>query len=184
VPNVAAMYASLAVVASLVVPGPAGPVADYWTPERMREAIHNSGDEASAPVAQVAAHRRAGPAAAQLPGMKAIGRVFATKPDGTGWSCSGTLVDSRNRSVVWTAGHCIHPGRGGAFYTNLAFAPGYRPQSTGNPAPYGIWPAAASAATGSWTRRGVSRNGSRKVWKTAAFRNTSASVCARAGRCG
>ena len=142
-------------------------VAAYWTPARMRAAIRNSDDLRTEPFAAVAGLAR--PAPAQLPGMKAIGRVFSVKPDGTPWSCSGTLVDSRNRSVVWTAGHCIHTGRHGAFHSNLAFAPGYQPRATGNPAPYGIWPAFTSAATGSWTLKGVTRDFSQKIWKTAQY---------------
>jgi len=89
--------------------------------------------------------------------------------DGQSWSCTGTLVDSANRSVVWTAGHCIHTGRGGAFHTNLAFAPGYQPQATGNPMPYGLWPAFTSAVAGSWPRRGLALERDRRGWRTSQY---------------
>ena len=135
----------------------------------MREAIRNSGERRSWALDSAAGFGSARPAAAQRPGMKAIGRVFSTKPDGTPWSCSGTLIDSHNRSVVWTAGHCIHTGRGGAFHTNLAFAPGYQPQLTGNPTPFGIWPAFTSAAAGSWVKKGITRENEVRAWKTAQY---------------
>jgi V8-like Glu-specific endopeptidase len=123
---------------------------EYWTAARMRDAIRNS----SPPRVAAIAASRATPAPTQLPGLRAIGRVFSVLPDGSNYSCTGTLVDSVNRSLVWTAGHCLHRGRGSVFHTNVVFVPGYQPPATGNFAPYGIWPAAWIAATGSWIRRG------------------------------
>lgn len=140
-------------------------VTAYWTPGRMRAAIRNSGDLAPTQTARASSR----PAPAHLPGMKAIGRVFSVKPDGEPWACSGTLVDSPNGSVVWTAGHCIHTGRSGAFHTQLAFAPGYQPQATGNPTPYGLWPAFTSAVAGSWPRRGLRVERNRGGWRTSQF---------------
>ena len=145
------------------------PAAAYWTPARMREAIRDASRSQPRAVTSVAAARGPRPAPSHLPGMKAIGRVFGLKPDGQPWSCTGTLVDSHNRSVVWTAGHCVHTGRGGGFHTNVVFAPGYQPQATGNPTPYGIWPASRVAVTGSWARRGVSVSGDPRVWRTAQY---------------
>jgi len=147
--------------------GAGGAVTTYWTPARMRAAIQNSGEGPSEVFGWAARAGGAKPAAAQLPGMKAIGRVFATKPDGSSWSCTGTLIDSPTKSVVWTAAHCIHPGRGGAAYTNLAFAPGYQPTSTGNPMPFGLWPALQWAASGVWVRKGSSVDNNRRVWQNA-----------------
>jgi V8-like Glu-specific endopeptidase len=151
-------------------PRAAASVKAYWTPARMREALRNSGESHSPTLAWVAGAGARTPAPAHLPGMKAIGRVFSVKPDGQPWSCTGTLIDSPNRSVVWTAGHCLHGGRGGAFHTNLAFAPGYQPQATGNPMPYGLWPAFSSAVAGSWPRKGLShdRHG-RRAWRTSQY---------------
>jgi hypothetical protein len=91
---------------------------------------------------------------ADLPGTRTIGRLFSKRPDGSDWVCSATLVDSANRSVVWTAGHCVHSGRGGAPHTNFAFVPGYRPAAAGGPAPFGIWPATYWGASQSWTIQG------------------------------
>jgi V8-like Glu-specific endopeptidase len=130
-----------------------------WTPARMRRA--------EAAVAQAGRQKRKrrrrphwtslNPGAklvADLPGTRTIGRLFSKRPDGSDWVCSATLVDSANRSVVWTAGHCAHSGRGGAPHTNFSFVPGFRPAAAGGPAPFGIWPATYWGASQSWTIEG------------------------------
>jgi V8-like Glu-specific endopeptidase len=146
-----------------------GPASAYWTRARMRTAIRNSSRAEWSALASVSRASVPRPAPAHLRGMKAIGRVFGVNPGGQLWSCTGTLLDSPNGSVVWTAGHCIHTGRGGAFNTNVAFAPGYQPLATGNPTPYGIWPAARVAVPGAWARKGVSVSGDPRVWTTAQY---------------
>jgi len=145
------------------------PAAAYWTPARMRAAIRNSSGQESGVLASLSRPGGPRPAPAHLPGMKAIGRVFGVGPGGRLWSCTGTLVDSPNGSVVWTAGHCLHAGRRGAFHTNVAFAPGYQPHATGNPTPYGIWPASRVAVPGAWARKGISAPGDPRVWTTAQY---------------
>jgi V8-like Glu-specific endopeptidase len=141
-----------------VVQGAQAAGARTWTAERMRRA--------EARVAQSQRPRRKrrrnwtrlNPTAklvtTDLPGTRTVGRLFSKKPDGTDWVCSATLVDSANRSVVWTAGHCVHTGRGGAPHTNFAFVPGYRPQAAGGPAPFGVWPATHWGTSTSWTVEG------------------------------
>jgi V8-like Glu-specific endopeptidase len=141
-----------------VVQGAQAAGAGTWTAERMRRA--------EARVAQSRQPRRKrrrhwtrlNPTAklvtTDLPGTRTVGRLFSKKPDGTDWVCSATLVDSANRSVVWTAGHCVHSGRGGAPHTNFAFVPGYRPQAAGGPAPFGVWPATHWGTSTSWTVEG------------------------------
>ena len=75
------------------------------------------------------------------PGVRAHGKVFFTVKGGTDpgdFVCSGTAVNSRNRSVVWTAGHCVYDAElGGGKSVNFSFVPAY---ANGN-APYGEWPA-------------------------------------------
>lgn len=48
-------------------------------------------------------------------------------------SCSGTLVETSRRNVVFTAGHCVYDRGSGSFVGNLIFIPGYEhgPQSLG-----------------------------------------------------
>jgi hypothetical protein len=62
------------------------------------------------------------------------GKVFFDQA-GKHWVCSGTVLNSPNQSVVWTAGHCVHEGAGGVFNSNWVFAPGYRDGQ----APFGYW---------------------------------------------
>lgn len=60
------------------------------------------------------------------------------------FGCSGTLVNSDNKSVVWTAAHCVYGG--GAFFTNVVFIPGYEDGS----APFGQWEADVLHVMQSW----------------------------------
>lgn len=63
------------------------------------------------------------------------GKVFFTDPlTGYNYVCSGTAVNSANRSVVWSAGHCLYDG---GYFTNWVFVPAYRDGE----APFGVWPA-------------------------------------------
>jgi hypothetical protein len=164
--GVAAAQASARdVVASGPVAGATAASTYVWTPERMRRAEAAVAAAAAAP-AQRRRRRRAprphwtrlNPAAklvtTDLPGTHTIGRLFSLKPDGSAWVCSATLVDSANRSVVWTAGHCVHSGRAGAPHTNFGFVPAYRPAAAGGPAPFGVWPVTHWGASLSWTIEG------------------------------
>lgn len=149
--------------------------ADYWTPERMRDAV--PGDV----LAQKALQRvtnllgslvsvKQGPAST-IPGLPPqtdskpvqdstasrkgnenpvphIGKVFFTL-GGTNYVCSGNSVSSTNKSTVSTAGHCLNEGPG-AFATNWVFVPAYL---NGN-APYGKWTARALYAPTQWSSSG------------------------------
>lgn len=77
------------------------------------------------------------------------GKVFFTVATGEGagdYVCSATAVNSRNRSVVWTAGHCVFPEGGTEFVSNWTFVPAYHEGM----APFGEWPARRLATTGPW----------------------------------
>lgn len=67
--------------------------------------------------------------------------------------CSGTAISSPNRSVVVTAGHCVHAGAPlDIWYTGKwAFVPGYRHGQR----PFGVFPAKWLGATGGWLRSGT-----------------------------
>jgi V8-like Glu-specific endopeptidase len=85
--------------------------------------------------------------------VSAHGKVYFTVPTGDqagNYVCSGTVVNSHNRSVVWTAGHCVFPEGGTEFVTNWIFIPGYRDGEQ----PYGQWPAKRLATTGPWQEAG------------------------------
>lgn len=50
------------------------------------------------------------------------------------YTCSGTVVESARRNVIFTAGHCVFDRSIGDFVDEIAFVPGYENGST----PYGI----------------------------------------------
>lgn len=56
---------------------------------------------------------------------RAIGKVFFTIPGEGDFVCSGSVVNSPNQSMVWTAGHCVYT-LGVGFHTNFVFAPARR----------------------------------------------------------
>jgi V8-like Glu-specific endopeptidase len=126
-------------------------VVNYWTKERMENAI---------PVEQVRGNatgraERAAPAPArEYPGpyteypASTHGKVFFTL-NGSNFVCSGTALNSTNRSVVWTAGHCLNEGPG-AFATNFAFVPAYRDGAR----PFGTWTARTLMTTSAWANQG------------------------------
>jgi hypothetical protein len=95
------------------------------------------------------------------PEFAAHGKVFFTIPKGpeaNDYVCSGTAVNSRNRSLVWTAGHCTYDYEAqnpGGFATNFIFVPGYSEDVAGDPVePYGEWPARRVATTAAWKNSG------------------------------
>ena len=87
-------------------------------------------------------------------GIRAHGKVFFTipkGPDADDYVCSGTAVNSRNRSVVITAGHCVFDAEtGGGKSTNFIFVPAYRDHAT----PYGVWAAKSLSTTRQWKKTG------------------------------
>lgn len=76
------------------------------------------------------------------------GRVFYTGNDGLGYSCSASTVNSGGKNLVFTAGHCVHPGAGGTWHRNWVFVPGYNNGS----APYGRWTSKQLWSWTLWTR--------------------------------
>lgn len=81
------------------------------------------------------------------PEVRMHGRVFFTiakGPDADDYSCSGTAVNSPNRRVVWTAGHCAFELSGGGYVSNWTFVPAYDDGA----APFGEWPARRLLVTG------------------------------------
>ena len=135
-------------------------VRHYWTPARMRAAIPAdlslsgpSGAPPSPPAARgrpsFAPPARASDVSAESSGDpgRLHGKVFFTLGT-SNFVCSGTLVTSNSRSLVWTAGHCVHGADVGVgFATNWLFVPGYRDGEQ----PYGVWAARSLYAAQGWT---------------------------------
>ncbi|MDQ4094664.1 MAG: hypothetical protein M3174_00435 [Actinomycetota bacterium] len=78
------------------------------------------------------------------------GRIFF-RSEGRSYTCSGTVITTDNRSVVWTAGHCVNHG-GDRWANKWIFVPGY----DDGEAPYGKWTAQTLAAPRGWINHGSS----------------------------
>ena len=126
-------------------------VQRYWTAERMRDAIPAdkklAGSFAAGPKKPKASAQQIPPPYTSQP-TSTNGKVFFTD-DGLNYVCSGTALLSGNKSVVWTAGHCVHDGASN-FHTNWTFVPAYADGSR----PYGTWAARALLTTSGWASNG------------------------------
>jgi hypothetical protein len=85
----------------------------------------------------------------QLP-YRLIGKLFFTIPGQGDFVCSGASINSTNKSVVWTTGHCLYtPGVG--YHSNVLFAPARRAGAN----PYGTWPGLSAVTTTGWANSGL-----------------------------
>ncbi len=127
-------------------------VVSYWTPARMRAA-----QPADRVLAPSGAKVKAKPPKTQAAWSSfevttpytdqptsTHGKVFFTL-GGVDYVCSGTALLSANKSVVWTAGHCVNEGPG-AYATRWAFVPGYKDGA----APFGVFASRALMTTSAW----------------------------------
>jgi V8-like Glu-specific endopeptidase len=100
------------------------------------------------------------------------GKVFFDSPKGT-MVCSATVVaDPANpgrSNMVWTAGHCVHAGKEGGWYRNIAFVPSYNDagRSAGELkgatkkelAPHGVWWGDWAQTSDQWIEQGGATGG-------------------------
>lgn len=86
---------------------------------------------------------------------RTMGKAFFTL-NGVARVCSAGVVNSPGKSLVWTAGHCVHGGgSSGTWAANWVFVPNYTLNSAGDPvAPYGVWPSAGLFADSVWVDEG------------------------------
>ncbi|MYS24527.1 hypothetical protein GA0115240_165112 [Streptomyces sp. DvalAA-14] len=151
-----------------------------WSDDRMKNADQNdkqvSGDIAAdqgqtdpAP-APVPARPVAPPYHDSAPGA---GKLFFDGPKGS-MVCSATVVRDPahpgTSDLVWTAGHCVHAGKAGGWYRNVAFVPSYddggldagalKGASRDVLAPYGVWWADWASTSDQWIASGSESGGS------------------------
>ncbi|MEU6316481.1 hypothetical protein [Streptomyces sp. NPDC047009] len=155
-------------------------IQGLWNPDRMRKANDPdkgvdandlSGDQGvtdptPAPVQAQAvrpAYHDSAPTA---------GKVFFDSPEGT-MVCSATVVEDPahpgKSNLVWTAGHCVHAGRKGGWYRNIAFVPAYnnagrteaelQSATREQIAPYGVWWGDWAQTSDQWIERGNETGG-------------------------
>lgn len=72
------------------------------------------------------------------------GQVFGRTASGVPIGCSGTVVRSENKSVVWTAAHCLYEF--GQYRSDFVFQPGYKD----GPSSYGTWAATEILVPAEW----------------------------------
>ncbi|MDJ0464319.1 hypothetical protein [Streptomyces sp. H27-C3] len=150
-------------------------IEDLWDPDRMRDAeqpdkqpVDNdiSGDEGvtDPTPAPVEAQPVASPYSKSAP---ASGKVFFDGPEGS-MVCSATVVQDPahpgKSNMVWTAGHCVHAGKNGGWYRNIAFVPSYNDAGKsaaalqGVPknevAPLGVWWGDWAQSSEQWIAQG------------------------------
>ncbi|MEY9937372.1 serine protease [Streptacidiphilus sp. MAP5-3] len=74
-----------------------------------------------------------------------VGAIFSTSQKGDHF-CTGSVVQSKGSSIVVTAAHCVHGGKGGNYNTDIVFVPGYRNGTE----PQGEWPVKSIVVDQRW----------------------------------
>ena len=100
------------------------------------------------------------------------GKVFFDGPEGS-MVCSATVVKDPahpgKSNMVWTAGHCVHAGKEGGWYRNIAFVPSYNDNGQARRragerhqeevAPYGVWWGDWAQTSDQWIEQGGATGG-------------------------
>ncbi|MZD06273.1 hypothetical protein GTW43_14395 [Streptomyces sp. SID5785] len=95
------------------------------------------------------------------------GKLFFDGPEGS-MVCSATVVTDPahpgKSNMIWTAGHCVHAGKSGGWYRNIAFVPSYNDSgksaeqlqgaSEKEVAPYGVWWGTWAQTSDQWIEQG------------------------------
>ncbi|MBO0783561.1 MAG: hypothetical protein J2P37_32515 [Ktedonobacteraceae bacterium] len=130
----------------------------HWTVANMRGAINadlqidssaglTQGSSDTSPD-QAVQHQGQPQQDASSPPLSTVGKVFFTNASGQNMVCSGTAVESSNKSVVDTAGHCLFWN--GDWVNNVIFCPLYDNGNT----PYGCWAAQSLEVPNDWIEAG------------------------------
>jgi V8-like Glu-specific endopeptidase len=155
-------------------------IEDLWDPDRMRDAdqppekpVDNdiSGDEGVTDPTPAPVNAQAVKAPYQANAAEA-GKVFFDGPQGS-MVCSATVVKDPahpgKSNMVWTAGHCVHAGKSGGWYRNIAFVPSYNDSAMSIPelekapkekiAPHGVWWGDWAQTSEQWISQGAATGG-------------------------
>ncbi|MFF2661084.1 trypsin-like serine peptidase [Kitasatospora sp. NPDC058032] len=119
-----------------------GPVAANAAAPTGRAAVTASPLTTNSAIADLSRSDLASPLGWQV---NIAGRLFFSTGDGGYSSCTASAIVSNNKNSIWTAGHCIHGGKNGGFYSNFVFAPGYD-----ETAPWGYWPLQKGIVSSAW----------------------------------
>ncbi|MCR1783014.1 hypothetical protein KVF89_10750 [Nocardioides carbamazepini] len=135
-------------------------VRAFWTPERMREAVPLDLDPAGEPLPATTPRVTGAPSArapaAADPSPRSTGKLFFSQGAST-YVCSAAAVNTPERNLVVTAGHCVNSGgvstvlgcRAGTYFTNFLFVPGYDQRA----APFGSWVGTHAVTHSEWIQQ-------------------------------
>ncbi|MFJ4786785.1 trypsin-like serine peptidase [Streptomyces sp. NPDC088794] len=155
-------------------------IKGLWDPERMRDADDPdkgvddsdlSGDQGVTDPTPEPVDAKAVPPTYHANAATA-GKVFFDSPEGT-MVCSATVVQDPahpgKSNLVWTAGHCVHAGKKGGWYRNIAFVPSYNDQGKSaaelenatreETAPYGVYWGDWAQTSQQWIEQGGETGG-------------------------
>lgn len=155
-------------------------IKGLWKPDRMRDAQEPDKPVDDSDIADdqgvtdpdpqpVPAKEVTSPYSANVP---YAGKVFFDGPEGS-MVCSATVVEDPahpgKSNLVWTAGHCVHAGKGGGWYKNLMFVPAYNDAGKSQAelenatkeelAPKGVWWADWAQTSSQWIDSGAAVGG-------------------------
>ncbi|MGK5553364.1 trypsin-like serine peptidase [Actinomadura kijaniata] len=102
----------------------------------------------------------------------AIGKLFYQRKNGGDWyGCSATVINTRSKSVVWTAAHCLWDKKAKRQMKNIWFAPNLK---SGNVAPYGLWAARQISFPRGYSNKGTNNydHGAVLLNRTGNYRST------------
>ncbi|MDQ6526051.1 hypothetical protein RB608_20710 [Nocardioides sp. LHD-245] len=136
-------------------------VRDFWTAKRMRQAVPLDLDPTGTPlpVASAVSGAAGAPTARRAadPSPRSTGKLFFSEGAST-YVCSAAAVNTPERNLVVTAGHCVNSGgvsgflggcRAGTYFTNFLFVPAYDHRA----APYGSWVGTHAVTHSEWIQQ-------------------------------
>lgn len=137
------------------VPAGALDATGYWTAEKMRTAIPADRLGDAAPPAKQGPSGSSGIASQPVAPLghklandvvpSTAGKLFFVD-NGLNYVCSASTINNNYKNLIITAGHCVHSGAGGAWHSNIVFAPAYYNGESG----YGLWNWSQARAFNSW----------------------------------
>ncbi|WP_408052883.1 trypsin-like serine peptidase [Streptomyces sp. HO565] len=155
-------------------------IEDLWDPDRMRDAEEPdkgvddndiSGDQGVTDPEPQPVQAEAVPPSYHENAATA-GKVLFDSPEGS-MVCSATVVQDPahpgKSNLVWTAGHCVHAGKKGGWYRNIAFVPSYNDSGKSTAelenatkeevAPFGVWWGDWAQTSDQWIEQGGATGG-------------------------
>ncbi|MFB7916110.1 trypsin-like serine peptidase [Streptomyces sp. NPDC056061] len=155
-------------------------IEDLWDPDRMRDADKSPEKPVDNDISGDTGVTDPTPAPVQAVGVATpyhanaaeSGKLLFDSPEGS-MVCSATVVQDPahpgKSNLVWTAGHCVHAGKKGGWYRNIAFVPSYNNQGMSltelkkatkqQIAPYGVWWGQWAQTSDQWISQGSSVGG-------------------------